>query len=55
MGEVLLGLVPTAGVVFLFWLVVRAFFQADRREREAQARLDREEARKRGGTPPDGG
>lgn len=33
------AVIPTAGVVFLFWLGVRAMLQADRRERQAIARL----------------
>ena len=35
----LLAVVPSAGVLFLFWLAVRAMIQADRRERSAQARM----------------
>jgi hypothetical protein len=34
-----LAILPTAGVVFLFWLAVRAMVTADRRERSAHARM----------------
>jgi hypothetical protein len=33
---------PSIGVLFLFVLAIRAMFQADRRERLAQAELDRQ-------------
>jgi hypothetical protein len=32
---------PSIGVLFLFVLAIRAMFQADRRERLAQAQLER--------------
>jgi len=41
--EVLAALIPSAGVAFLFYLAVRAMISADRRERAAQAELDRVE------------
>jgi len=50
----LIAVVPTAGVLFLFWVGIRALVQADRRERQAQARieaLERREDRGRGGDP----
>ena len=34
----LVAIVPSAGALFLFWIVLRAILQADRRERLAQAR-----------------
>jgi hypothetical protein len=34
-----LAIVPSAGVLFLFWLAVRAMVTADRRERAAHARM----------------
>jgi hypothetical protein len=37
------AIVPSVGVLFLFVLAIRAMFQADRRERLAQAQLEREE------------
>jgi hypothetical protein len=37
----LMAIVPTAGVVFLFWWAVRAMVTADRRERAAHARMTR--------------
>lgn len=46
--EFLLALVPSVGVLFLFWLAVRALVQADRRERAAQARYEA-----KGGSAPD--
>jgi threonine/homoserine/homoserine lactone efflux protein len=36
----LIAIVPTAGVLFLFWIGIRALVQADRRERQAQARIE---------------
>lgn len=39
--EALAALVPSAGVAFLFYLAVRAMISADRRERAAQAELER--------------
>lgn len=38
----LASIIPTIGVTFLFWLAIRAMLQADRRERAALARADRE-------------
>lgn len=32
------AILPSAGVAFLFWLAIRAVFEADRRERAAEAR-----------------
>ncbi len=46
--QVLSALVPSAGVGLLFWFVMRAVIQADRRERQALAALDAEEARAAG-------
>jgi hypothetical protein len=37
--EYLWAILPSVGVVFLFWLAVRAMVTADRRERAAQARM----------------
>jgi threonine/homoserine/homoserine lactone efflux protein len=45
----LMAVIPTIGVLFIFWLVVRAIIQADRRERSAQARI--EAAERRGNAP----
>jgi threonine/homoserine/homoserine lactone efflux protein len=36
----LVTLVPTIGVLFIFWIGIRALVQADRRERAAQARIE---------------
>ena len=33
------AVIPTAGVLFIFWLGIRAMLQADRRERQAIARM----------------
>ncbi len=38
------AIVPSLGVLFLFVLAIRAIFQADHRERLAQAQLERREA-----------
>jgi hypothetical protein len=34
-----LAIVPSVGVLFLFWLAIRAMVTADRRERAAHARM----------------
>jgi threonine/homoserine/homoserine lactone efflux protein len=39
----LVALVPSIGVLFIFWIGIRALVQADRRERAAQARIEAEE------------
>jgi threonine/homoserine/homoserine lactone efflux protein len=38
--QFLIALVPTIGVLFIFWIGMRALLQADRRERAAQARIE---------------
>jgi hypothetical protein len=48
----LIALVPTIGVLLIFWMGIRAVLQADRRERAAQARIEAEERlRNRPGGP----
>ncbi|GGM19272.1 hypothetical protein ACFQBY_12240 [Promicromonospora citrea] len=42
---VLAGLTPSVGVGLLFWFAMRKIFRADRHEREALDRMDREAAR----------
>ena len=39
---VLAGLTPSVGVGLLFWFAMRKIFRADRHEREALDRMDRE-------------
>jgi hypothetical protein len=46
------AIVPSLGVLFLFVLAIRAMFQADHRERLAQAQLER---RERAGSAESGG
>lgn len=46
--DYLTAILPSVGVLFLFVLAIRAMFQADRRERLAQAKLERQE---RAGVP----
>ena len=41
--DYLTAIVPSVGVLFLFVVAIRAMFQADRRERLAQAQLEREQ------------
>jgi len=41
--DYLTAILPSVGVLFLFVLAIRAMFQADRRERLAQAQLERQE------------
>lgn len=36
----LIALFPSIGVLFIFWMGIRALVQADRRERAAQARIE---------------
>lgn len=45
------ALVPSAGLLFLFWLALRALIQADRRERVAEAEWNREHGRTQAGAP----
>lgn len=37
MLKVLLAILPSAGVLFIFWLGIKSLVEADRRERKAQA------------------
>ena len=39
MLKVIAAIVPSAGLLFLFWLALRALIDADRRERAAEAKL----------------
>ena len=41
----LVALVPSAGVLFIFWIAIKALLEADRRERAAQARIEAEQRR----------
>jgi hypothetical protein len=43
--DYLAAIFPSVGVLFLFVLAIRSIFQADRRERLAQAQWERSEAR----------
>jgi len=36
----LVALAPSAGVLFLFWIAIKALLEGDRRERAAQARIE---------------
>ena len=47
----LIAVIPSAGVLFLFWLAIRAIVEADRRERSAQGRFEAAERRQ---NAPDG-
>jgi hypothetical protein len=49
--KVVAALVPSAGLLFLFWLALRALIQADRRERVAEANWNREHGRTEAGAP----
>ena len=40
---VLTAVIPSIGVGLLFWFAMRAILNADRTERQAVARMDREE------------
>ena len=39
--DYLAAILPSVGVLFLFVIAIRSMFQADRRERLAQAQLER--------------
>lgn len=39
--KVIAALVPSAGILFLFWLALKSLVEADRRERAAEAKLNR--------------
>jgi hypothetical protein len=43
MSGYLTAILPSIGVLLVFWLAIRAMFQADRRERLAQARFEAEQ------------
>lgn len=45
--QVVAALIPSIGVGLVFWFVMRAVIHADRRERQAVARLEAEERRPR--------
>lgn len=53
------ALVPSIGVLALFWMAIRAMVQADRRERIAQARIELAQSAGAGAQPapdrPEGG
>ena len=44
MKNALIALVPSTGVGVLFYLVVKAILEGDRRERAAHARWEKEQA-----------
>ena len=52
--EYLAAILPSAGVLLLFVLAIRAMFQADRRERLAQAKWERQERAVGADSPPAG-
>lgn len=43
-GPALAALIPSVGVGVIFWIVIRSLVNADRTERAALARMDREDA-----------
>lgn len=49
----LAALLPTICVATLFYLLMKNILEADRRERLAQAKWEREHAQERTGTTPD--
>ena len=44
---VIAALLPTAGVAFLFYIVIKAMIEGDRRERLAHSKWEAEEERRR--------
>ncbi len=49
----LVALVPTIGLLVICYVVFKAIFEADRRERRAQAEWEREQRAHRPATTPD--
>jgi len=52
--DYVIALAPTVGVGILFFVIMRIFLSADRRERAAQAKIDAEVARRLGPETRDG-
>jgi threonine/homoserine/homoserine lactone efflux protein len=48
----LIALLPSAGVLLIFWIGIRALLEADRRERAAQARFEAAARAHNHGTSP---
>jgi hypothetical protein len=48
MVKALIALIPSAGVLLLFVVAVRAMLEGDRRERAAQARWEKQHAQSAG-------
>lgn len=53
--DALVALVPSIGVGLLFWFALRAMIHADRRERAAIARMERETRLREGSSEPKSG
>ncbi|WP_182113031.1 MULTISPECIES: hypothetical protein [unclassified Actinotalea] len=51
--QVVAALVPSIGVGAVFWFAMRSIIQADRRERQAIARLDAQARESAGGDSPE--
>ena len=45
-AAIAMGILPSIGLLWLFWFTIRGIIRADRRAREALAQHDREEAEK---------
>jgi len=45
-GSFLAAVLPSVGVLAIFWIAIRAMVHADRRERSAQARIEADERRR---------
>lgn len=52
--DYVIALAPTVGVGILFFVIMRVFLSADRRERAAQAKIDAEVSRRLGPESEDG-
>lgn len=51
---ILAALIPSIGLLFLFWVILKHLLEGDRRERAAIRRWEEEQAAEQAGGGPDG-